>query len=217
MTLEQTIDQAKLEAFVGKGVNDSGTMLSAALVVIGDKLGLWRALAGAGPLTSAELALRTGTTERYIRDWLINQAASGYLDYDPPTSRYTLPDEHAIALTDETSPFFLIGAFQASPAVVKAEPKITAAIRDGGGVRWGEHDPDLFAGTERLFLPGYSANLVTSWIPALDGVEAKLGAGAHVADIGCGHGASTIILGQAYERSRFVGYDNHTPSIERAR
>ena len=217
MTMRQGIDEAKLEAFVGQGVNDFGAMLTSALVVIGDKLGLYRAMAGAGPLTSVELAQRTGTTERYVRDWLVNQAASGYLDYDPATERYTLPDEHAIALTDETSPFFLIGAFQSSLAAVKSEAKILHAMRTGGGLLWGEHDPDLFVGTERLFRPGYRAHLVGSWIPALDGVEAKLQAGATVADVGCGHGASTIILAQAYPRSRFWGFDNHAPSIERAR
>ena len=217
MTVRQTIDEAKLEAFVGKGVNDFGAMLTSALVVIGDKLGLYKALAGAGALTSAELAQRTGTTERYVRDWLVNQAASGYVDYDPATGRYTLPDEHAIALTDETSPFFLLGAFQGSLAAVKSEAKIREAMRNGGGLLWGEHDPDLFVGTERLFRPGYSANLVANWIPTLDGVETKLKAGATVADVGCGHGASTIIMAQAYPRSRFAGYDNHAPSIERAR
>jgi SAM-dependent methyltransferase len=216
-TLERAIDQAKLEAFVGKGVNDFAAMLSSALVVIGDKLGLYRAMAGAGPLTSAELAERTGTAERYIRDWLINQAAGGYIDYEPTTGRYTLPDEHAIALTSETSPFFLIGAFQASAAVVKAISRLTDIIRTGDGMHWGEHDPDLFAGTERLFRPGYMANLVSSWIPALEGVEAKLRVGAKVADIGCGHGVSTILMAQAYPQSRFVGFDNHAPSIDRAR
>lgn len=216
MTHPQAIDQAKLEAFVGQGVTDFGTMLSAALVVLGDKLGLWRAMAGAGPLTSYELAARTGTPERYIRDWLINQAASGYVAYDPASGAYTLPDEHAVALTDEASPFFLLGAFQASAAVVKGMDRIVASFRSGEGVRWGEHDPDLFTGTERLFRPGYQANLVASWIPALDGVAAKLEAGGSVADVGCGHGTSTIVMAQAYLRARLVGFDNHPPSIARA-
>ena len=217
MTSTQGIDQAKLEAFVGKGISDFGAALSSALVVIGDKLGLYRAMAGAGPLSSTELAQRTGTTERYIRDWLINQAAGGYVEYDPSTGRYTLPNEHAVALTDETSPYFLAGCFQGSVAVVKAEDRVAEAIRTGGGVPWGEQDPAVFMGTERLWGPGYHANLVQQWIPALDGVAAKLEAGASVADIGCGHGLTTIIMGQAYPRSRVIGFDNHAPSIARAR
>jgi SAM-dependent methyltransferase len=212
MTHAQTIDQAKLEAFVGQGVTDFGTMLSAALVVLGDKLGLWRAMAGTGPLTSHELAARTGTAERYVRDWLLNQAAAGYVAYDPASERYA----QAIALTNEASPFFLIGAFQASAAVVKGMDRIVEAFRSGEGVRWGEHDPDLFTGTERLFRPGYQANLVASWIPALDGVAERLEAGGRVADVGCGHGTSTIVMAQAYPRARFVGFDTHAPSIARA-
>jgi len=166
MTTTQGIDQAKLEAFVGKGISDFGAALSSALVVIGDKLGFYKAMAGAGPLSSAELAQRSGTTERYIRDWLINQAAGGYVEYDTSTDRYTLPDEHAVALTDETSPFFVGGAFQASIAVIKAEAKVAQAIRSGGGVLWGEQDAELFMGTERLWGPGYNANLVAQWLPA---------------------------------------------------
>lgn len=219
MTIQdtKTIDTAKLEAFIGKAVDDWGATLSCALVVIGDKLGLYRAMAGAGPLTPAELAGRTGTSERYVRDWLVNQAGGGYIDYDTATGRYTLPDEHALVLTDETSPFFVAGGFSAATAMVKAGSRITEAFRTGDGMLWGEHGPDLFYGTERFFRAGYAANLVSAWIPALDGVEAKLKEGATVADVGCGHGASTIIMAWAYPNSRFFGFDNHAPSISRAR
>lgn len=217
MTTPQTIDESKLLAFVGKGIGDVGALMSSALVVIGDRLGLYRAMREAGPVGPAELARSTNTSERYVREWLLNQAASGYVDYDPATGRYILPPEQAIALTDETSPFFLSGCFQASLALVKSEERIASGFKTGAGVLWGEQDSELFAGAERVWKPGYQANLVQSWIPALEGVDAKLRAGARVADIGCGHGASTIILGQAYPASRFVGYDNHGPSIEHAR
>jgi SAM-dependent methyltransferase len=216
-TVTTPIDEAKLQAFLGKAVGDFGTAASAALVVIGDQLGLYRAMAGAGPLTSAELAQRTGTMERYVREWLVNQAAAGFLEYEPSTARYSLPPEHALALTDDTSPFYVGGGYQVITAVMKAQPRIAEAFRTGAGLPWGEQDPSLFEGTERFFRPGYEANLVSSWIPALDGVAAKLQAGATVADVGCGHGASTIVMAQAYPRSRFFGFDNHAPSIARAR
>jgi SAM-dependent methyltransferase len=212
-----TVNQSKLEEFVGKAVGDFGATISAALVVIGDKLGLYRSMAGAGPLSPAELAARTGTDERYIHPWLVNQAAGGYLDYDAATGRYELPPEQAVALTDESSPFYVGGGFQVVTAAIKAEPRIAEAFKSGGGMAWGEHDHGLFQGTERFFRPGYEANLITSWIPALDGVEAKLIAGATVADIGCGHGASSLVMAKAYPKSRFFGFDFHAPSIERAR
>jgi SAM-dependent methyltransferase len=211
------IDQAKLEAFVGKAIGEFGAIASAALVVIGDKLGLYRAMAGSGALTPAELAARTDTVEIYIYPWLVNQAASGIVDFDPSTGRYTLPTEQAIALTDETSPFFVLGGYEVITSTIKSEPKITEAFRTGGGISWGEHDSGLFHGTERFFRPGYEANLISSWIPALDGAEAKLVSGATVADIGCGHGISTIIMAHAFPTSRFFGFDYHEPSIERAR
>ncbi len=163
------------------------------------------------------MATRTGTAERYIHWWLVNQAAGGYLAYDPATDRYTLPAEHALALADESSPAFVVGGMELVTAAIKAEPRIAAAFRTGGGLPWGEHDPGLFVGTERFFRPGYLANLVTSWLPALDGVQAKLEAGATVADVGCGYGTSTVIMAQAFPNSRFYGFDSHAPSIEAAR
>jgi SAM-dependent methyltransferase len=211
------IDQEKLEGFVHKALGDLGSALTAALVVVGDKLGLYRAMAAAGPVTSAELATRTDTNERCVREWLAAQAAAGYVDYDQANQRYSLSPEHAIALTDEESPACVLGGFQGMTAAMRAAPKVTDAFRTGKGVGWHEHDAELFVGTERFFRPGYNANLVSAWIPALEGVEAKLRAGARVADVGCGHGASTIILAKAYPKSTFVGFDYHGPSVEQAR
>ncbi|HEY8884658.1 MAG TPA: class I SAM-dependent methyltransferase [Chloroflexota bacterium] len=216
-TAVPTIDEEKLNAFMGLAVVDIGAGLHAALVVIGDQLGLYKAMAGAGPLSSGELAKLSGTAERYVREWLRSQAAGGYVTYDPVTDRYTLPAEQALALADDNSPAFLPGAFQIITSVIKDVPKIAEAFRSGKGVGWHEHDPGLFEGTERFFRPGYVANLVSSWMPALEGVEEKLQAGATVADVGCGHGASTIIMAQAYPNSTFVGFDNHQPSIDWAR
>lgn len=216
-TAPMTVDQEKLEAFVGRTVTEFGAIASSALVLIGDKLGLYKAMAGAGGLTPAELAARTGTAETYIYPWLVNQAASGYVDYDPATGRYTLPPEQTVVFTDETSPYCMLGGFEVLSSAIKAEPRIAELFKTGGGIAWGEHDAGLFHGTERFFRAGYVANLVDSWIPALDGAEAKLKAGATVADVGCGHGASTVIMAQAYPNSRFFGFDFHEPSIARAR
>jgi SAM-dependent methyltransferase len=214
---QSTVDPKKMEAFLGQAVTDFGAAVSAALVVLGDRLGLYKALAGNGPMTSEELAQRTGTIERYVREWLINQAAGGYLAYDPASGRYALPPEQAEALANDNSPYFVGGGFQVMTAMMKAEPRIEEAFREGSGMFWGEHDHDLFEGTERFFRPGYAAHLVSEWIPALDGMEEKLQRGAQVADVGCGHGASTLILSQAYPRSHFHGFDNHAPSIVHAR
>jgi SAM-dependent methyltransferase len=213
----QTIDEAKLHAFLGQVVGDLAGYSGAIMGYIGDRLGLYRAIADAGSVTSAELAERTGTAERYVRDWLVNQAAGGYLEYDPASGRYRMAPEQAVALTDESSPAFVAGAFQVLVSTVYALPRILENVRTGQGMAWGEHHPDLFEGTERFFKPGYIGNLVSAWIPALDGVQQKLEAGATVADVGCGHGATTIIMAEAFPNSRFVGFDYHEPSIERAR
>jgi SAM-dependent methyltransferase len=211
-----TIDQDKLDQFMGRFVGDLGAALSAALVVIGDKLGLYRAIGDGEAVTADELASRTGTDARYVREWLSNQAAGGYVSYHPESGRFFLTAEQSLALAQEGSPAFVPGAFQLATSLIKDEEKITDAFQSGHGVGWHEHHHDLFTGTERFFRPGYAANLVTSWIPALEGVEAKLEAGARVADIGCGHGASTILMAQAYPRSEFVGFDYHEGSIEHA-
>jgi SAM-dependent methyltransferase len=209
------IDEAKLNELLGRFVSDFGATGFAATVVIGDKLGLYQAMA-AGPATPVELAERTGSHSRLVAEWLAAQAASGYVSYDPTSGRFWLSEEQEFALADEDGPMYLPGAFQVMVAAVKDEPKITQAFRNGAGVPWHAHDPDLFAGTERFFRPGYAANLVSSWIPALEGIQAKLEAGARVADVGCGHGASTILMAQAFPNSRLVGFDYHQPSIERA-
>ncbi len=211
------IDQSKLDEFMGRFVGDLGAALSAALVVIGDRLGLYRAMGDGAPVTPDELAGRTGTDARYVREWLSNQAAGGYVTYEPAGERFSLSAEQAFALAQEGSPAFVPGAFQLATALVKDEPKITAAFQTGNGVGWHEHCDDLFCGTERFFKPGYAANLVTSWIPALEDVQAKLKSGARVADVGCGHGASTTLMAQAFPHSVFIGFDYHEESIEHAR
>jgi 2-polyprenyl-3-methyl-5-hydroxy-6-metoxy-1,4-benzoquinol methylase len=198
---------------MGKVVSDIGAAMHAPLIVIGDKLGLYKAMAGNGWLTPLELAKRTHTAERYVREWLNANAASGYVNYDSKTQRYELPPEQAFALTVQDVP----GAFHIISSCFKDEPKITQAFRTGDGVGWHEHDANLFFGTERFFRPNYEANLLSSWIPALDGVEGRLKAGAAVADVGCGHGASTILMARAFPKSRFYGFDYHSGSIEYAR
>jgi SAM-dependent methyltransferase len=206
-----------MNEFLGKVVTDFGAALGSVLAYIGQKLGLYKALAEGGAQTPAELAARTETTERYVREWLINQASGGYVNYDPASGRYSLGAEQAVALTDEDSPYYVGGGFYVIKAMSRAEPRITDAFRNGGGILWGDHDPDLFVGVERFFRPGYRAHLVDSWIPALTGVEEKLKRGAKAADVGCGHGASTILMAQAYPNSHFHGFDNHEASIEHAR
>jgi SAM-dependent methyltransferase len=213
----QPLDQAKLHEFVMRAVGEMGAAMNAALIVIGDKLGLYKAMSGAGPMTSAELAKKSGTAERYVREWLAAQAAGGFVTYDAASGKYTLPPEQALALADETSPVFLPGFFEVVAACVKDEPKITEAFRSGKGVGWHEHDHGLFAGTERFFRPNYRAHLISEWIPALGDTETKLKAGAKVADVGCGLGTSTILMAQAYPKSSFVGFDYHDGSIKMAR
>jgi len=211
------LDEAKLMQFVFRAVDEVGATLNAALVVMGDKLGLYRALAGAGPLTPAELAERTGTAERYVREWLNAQAAGDFVSYDPDTGRYTLPPEQTVALTDPTSPAYLPGFFQIALGSVLDSPRITQAARSGAGFGWGEHGDDVLDGCERFFRPGYNANLMSAWLPALDGVTQKLELGGRVADVGCGHGSSTILMAQAFPNSTFTGSDYHGGSIETAR
>ena len=210
------VDEAKLNAFMGRFVNDLGAALHAATVVVGDQLGLYKALAN-GPAGVEDLARATETDPRYLREWLSAQAASGYVEYDPASDRFAMTEEQAFALAEEGSPAFIPGAFQVVAAQFKAIPKIAKVMRTGLGLGWHEHDPALFQGTERFFRPGYAANLVSQWLPALDGIEARLRAGARVADVGCGHGASTLIMAQAYPESHFIGFDYHEPSIEHAR
>jgi SAM-dependent methyltransferase len=214
---EQPLDLEKLQQFVFRAVDEVGATLNTALVVMGDRLGLYRALAGAGPLAPAELAERAGVSERYVREWLNAQAAGGYVEYEADSGRYTLPPEQAVALTDETSPAYLPGFFQIALGSVADSPRIETAARTGAGVGWHEHVHDVHEGCERFFRPGYNANLVTSWLPALDGVVAKLEQGATVADVGCGHGASTILMATAFPRSTFVGFDYHDGSVATAR
>jgi SAM-dependent methyltransferase len=217
-TMEQRpLDTDKLEQFVFRAVDEVGATLNAALVVMGDKLGLYRALAGTGPLTPGELAERTGVAERYAREWLNAQAAGGYVEYEADSGRYILPPEQTIALTDEHSPAYLPGLFQIALGVMHDSPKIIDAAPGGDGVGWHEHVHDVHVGCERFFRPAYAANLVPSWLPALDGVVAKLERGASVADVGCGHGASTIVMAKAFPHSSYRGFDYHRESIATAR
>ena len=216
MAATPTIDEAKLEAFMGQFVQDMGAAATAPLVVIGDKLGLYKAMADGGPCQPAELAERTGCRERYLREWLCQQAASGYFDTTPATA-VPAPAGAGAGARPRRQPGVHPRRFQLITAIVKDEPHITERFRSGEGFGWHEHDHDLFEGTERFFRPGYLANLTESWLPSLEGVVEKLEAGARVADIGCGHGASTILMAQAFPASTFVGSDYHEASIEAAR
>ncbi|HKA61384.1 MAG TPA: class I SAM-dependent methyltransferase [Methylomirabilota bacterium] len=210
---QATLDQAKVNEFLGKAIQDVAATFHAGLVLIGDKLGLYRALADGGPMTAAELAKRAGARERYVREWLSAQAAGGYITYEPASGRFTLPPEHAFLLLDADLP----GAFMLGVGSIRDEARIADAFRTGEGVGWHEHDPGVFEGCERFFRPGYAMNLVSQWIPALDGVKTRLEAGGRVADVGCGHGASTIIMAQAFPRATITGFDYHPASIEAAR
>lgn len=211
------LDEVRLHEFLGKMVSDLGAAANASLVLTGDKLGLYRALAEHGPLDSTELATRTGTAERYVREWLATQAASGYVEYQAESETFWMNAEQQLAFTNPDSPVLMTGGFYAVASLMADEAKITEAFRTGDGVPWGDHHQCLFCGTEKFFRPSYQANLVQSWIPALDGVHEALTRGGKVADVGCGHGASTLIMAQAYPDSSFVGFDFHAKSIEVAR
>jgi 2-polyprenyl-3-methyl-5-hydroxy-6-metoxy-1,4-benzoquinol methylase len=217
MANAKPVDEKKLMDFVFHVVGDVGAAMSATLVLIGERLGLYRAMVEAGPVTSTELAKLTGTAERYVREWLGNQAAGGYVTYDPATEKYTLPAEQAMCLADESSPVFLMGAFGILSAMQRGEDRAVENFRTGAGLEWGKQHPCLFEGTERFFRSSYLGHLVGDWIPALSGVKEKLARGAKVADVGCGLGASTIIMAKAFPNSTFVGYDYHPHSIEKAR
>jgi 2-polyprenyl-3-methyl-5-hydroxy-6-metoxy-1,4-benzoquinol methylase len=210
------IDESALNNLLGKMVGDLGAAMGAALVIVGDKLGLYKAMAGAGPLSSADLAGKTGTNERYVREWLAQQAAAGYLNYDSASARYLMTPEQEMVFAAEGGPAFMLGAFEIAGSVIRDEPKITEAFKSGHGVGWHEHDAALFRGTERFFRPGYGMHLLSEWLPALDGVTAKLERGARVADVGCGHGVTTILMAKAFPRSTFTGFDYHQPSLDRA-
>jgi len=210
------VDENKLNELLGKMLGDVGAAMGAALVLLGDKFGLYKALA-ASALTPAELASRTGTVERYAREWAAAQAAAGYINYDAASGKFSMSPEQALLLADEGGPAFFPGIYEVVAAAIRDEPKVAEAFRNGGGVGWHEHDPCLFRGTERFFRPGYATHLVSEWIPALEGVADKLKRGARVADVGCGHGASVILMAQAYPKSEFFGFDYHEPSIVRAR
>jgi SAM-dependent methyltransferase len=211
-----TLDQQRLEEFQGLAVSEAAAAESAACVYLGDALGLYEAMTGAGPLTSAQLAERTDTHERYIREWLANQASGGYVLYDPDDGTFELPDEHAAVLADPDSPAYAAGVFPIIAAAWASTDRAIDAFRTGGGIGWHEHDPRLFGGVERIFAPLYRHQLVQDWIPALDGVHERLSGGGSVADVGCGHGASTIVLAEAYPASRFTGFDFHAASISAA-
>jgi len=210
------VDMEKLNVFIGKFVNDLGATAHAGMVVLGEKLGLYKALA-MRPMTSTELAAATSTDERYVREWLSSQAAGGYVNYDPKSQRFSLDEEQAMALAVVDSPAYIPGAFELAVGALRAVPRLADAFRTGEGMGWHEHDHAVFHGCEKFFRPGYAANLVSAWIPALDGVTKKLETGGRVADVGCGLGASTILMAQAYPRSQFVGFDYHDASIEGAR
>ena len=211
------VDEQKLEQFMGQAVTDMGAAMNGVLVMIGGELGLWEAMAGQGPLTSAQIAERSSVEERYVREWASAQAASGYLDYDADADAFTLPPEQAMALADKDSPAYVVGGYSVVSSAYKDREKIAERFREGKGFGWHEHDSELFSGTEQFFRPGYKAHLVDEWIPALEGVGEKLRAGGTVADIGCGHGISTILMAQAFGESTIHGFDYHDASIERSK
>ncbi|HSE11395.1 MAG TPA: class I SAM-dependent methyltransferase [Rudaea sp.] len=211
-----SINPDKLNAFLGKAVCDLGAAMSASLMIVGDRLGLYKSLAQ-GAATADELAARTGTNERYVREWLNNQAAGGYIEYDAANGRYAMTDEQQLCLADPNGPVDLPGAYNIVEATFHALTRTIDNFRTGGGMEWGEHHACLFHGTERFFRAGYNANLIGAWLPALEGVADKLERGAKVADVGCGHGASTILMAKTYPKSQFIGFDYHADSIDTAR
>ncbi len=215
-TEAQAVDEAKLEEFMGQAVTDLGAAMNGVLVIVGGRLGLWDAMHGAGALSAAEVAERSGISERYCREWLAAQAASGYVAYDSDADTFTLPPEQAMAFADKDSPVFMLGGYHVVSSAFKDRDQIEERFRSGDGFGWHEHDPELFLGTEQFFRPGYKAHLVPEWLPALEGMDEKLRAGAKVADIGCGHGISTFLMAQAYPESTFHGFDYHDASVERA-
>ena len=215
--MNQQIDLERVQAFAGTLLGDLGATISAALIHVGDRLGLYRALADSEALGSAALAERTGTSERYVREWLANQCASGYVQYRPETDTYHLPAEHAAVLADEQGPAFMVGGFQTAVGVFQILEKVEEAFRTGEGIDWGEHDAHMFCGVERFFGPSYRAGLLADWIPALEGVQEKLVSGGRVADVGCGHGTTAILLALAFPEASVVGIDAHAASIETAR
>jgi 2-polyprenyl-3-methyl-5-hydroxy-6-metoxy-1,4-benzoquinol methylase len=213
----QQPDQDKLNAFLGRMVGDLGSIATGALVLLGDRLGLFKAMQAGDEMTATELAQRTGTHERYVREWLAAQAAAGYIDYNSVSDRFHLNPEQATVFADEDSPAFMAGAFEVLSALWVDEAKVADTFRTGKGLAWHDHSACLFRGTERFFRPGYNANLVSSWLPALEDVVGKLQQGARVADVGCGHGASTVVMAKAFPNTHFTGFDYHAASIERAR
>lgn len=212
----KSIDNRKLEEFVMRAVGDIGSSLGAIMIILGDRLGLYKALSEQGPMTSNELAEKTNTSERYIREWLASQAAADYLSYEPETKKFSLSSERALVLADEQSPVYLLGAYQILRSLFKDEDKFVNMFKTGEGLRWGEHHHDLFEGTAKFFRPNYASNLTQNWIPSLEGVEDVLLSGGKVADIGCGFGISTLIMAKYYPKSHFHGFDNHKPSIDAA-
>jgi SAM-dependent methyltransferase len=209
------LNEEKIKSIFEKVINYSGISMSMGLVYLGQKIGLFKAMAGAGPLTSQEIATRSGTVERYVREWLINQVASGFVEYDAKTDKYTLPPEQALLLCDENSPYYVSG-FYFAKAVLQSIDRVAKAFQEGGGVAWSEHDPDLFYAVEHSFRPFYEAFLTTTWIPAIEGMKQKLILGGRVADIGCGRGASTFIMARAFPNSKVFGFDYHEPSMSYA-
>jgi SAM-dependent methyltransferase len=217
VSVQSAIDAEKLNAFVGRMLGDLGALTNAVLVHVGDQLGFYKAMTRSGPMDSGALAKQTGTSERLVREWLSAQAAQGYVTYDKTTQKFSMSPEQAMVFADDESQFFMAGFFDIAAGLFDDVPKIVNAFKSGGGLAWHEHNGCLFCGTQRIFRPAYNHHLVNDWLPALEGVVAKLERGADVADVGCGHGASTILMAKAFPNSKFFGYDYHAASIEAAR